>query len=172
MEGAQEALQRFLLVRIGESMQKTHQVKESEIDRKWWVVDAEGLVLGRLAAQVAHVLRGKHKATFTPHLDTGDHVVIINASKVRLTGAKLEQKVWYRHSGFPGGLRELSYTKLMAERPALVVEKAIKGMLPHGSLGRQMSTKLNIYAGGEHPHQAQKPQPLVLKNALGVERTD
>lgn len=149
-------------------MQKTHQVKESEIDRQWWVVDAEGLVLGRLAAQVAHVLRGKHKATFTPHLDTGDHVVIINASKVRLTGAKLEQKIWYRHSGFPGGLRELGYAKLMAERPALVVEKAIKGMLPHGSLGRKMSTKLNIYAGGEHPHQAQKPQPLVLSNTLGV----
>lgn len=149
-------------------MQKTHQVKESEIDRQWWVVDAEGLVLGRLAAQVAHVLRGKHKATFTPHLDTGDHVVIINASKVKLTGAKLEQKIWYRHSGFPGGLRELSYAKLMAERPALVVEKAIKGMLPHGSLGRKMSTKLNIYAGGEHPHQAQKPQPLVLSNTLGV----
>lgn len=149
-------------------MQKTHQVKESEIVRQWWVVDAEGLVLGRLAAQVAHILRGKHKATFTPHLDTGDHVVIINASKVKLTGAKLEQKIWYRHSGFPGGLRELGYSKLMAERPALVVEKAIKGMLPHGSLGRKMSTKLNIYAGGEHPHQAQKPQPLVLSNTLGV----
>lgn len=149
-------------------MQKTHSVKQAEIDRQWWVVDAQGLVLGRLAAQVAHVLRGKHKPTFTPHLDTGDHVVVINAGKVRLTGAKLEQKIWYRHSGFPGGLRELGYAKLMAERPALVVEKAIRGMLPHGSLGRTMGGKLKVYAGQEHPHKAQKPQPLVMSNTLGV----
>ncbi|MGQ0680207.1 MAG: 50S ribosomal protein L13 [Actinomycetota bacterium] len=149
-------------------MQRTHSVKESEIDRKWWIVDAEGLVLGRLAAQVAHVLRGKHKPTFTPHLDTGDHVVIINAGKVKLTGAKIDQKVWYRHSGFPGGLRELGYGKLMQQRPATVVEKAVKGMLPHGPLGSRMATKLRVYAGGEHPHAAQQPQPLVLSNTLGV----
>jgi len=153
-------------------MQKTHSVKESEINRQWWVVDAEGIVLGRLAAQVAHVLRGKHKPTYTPHLDTGDHVVIVNASKVKLSGNKINQKIWYRHSGFPGGMRELRYSKLMAERPALAVEKAVKGMLPHGPLGHTMATKLQVYAGAEHPHQAQKPQPMVVTNTLGVGRTD
>ena len=153
-------------------MQKTHSVKESEINRQWWVVDGEGIVLGRLAAQVAHVLRGKHKPTYTPHLDTGDHVVIINASKVKLSGNKINQKIWYRHSGFPGGMRELAYAKLMAERPALAVEKAVKGMLPRNRLGRVMASKLNVYAGGEHPHAAQKPQPLVVTNTLGVGRTN
>lgn len=150
-------------------MQKTTQsIKKSEIERVWWVVDADGMVLGRLVAQVAHVLRGKHKPTFTPHLDNGDHVVIVNADKVKLTGNKINQKVWYRHSGYPGGLRELKYDKLMAQRPALVVEKAIKGMLPSNRLGRAMAGKLNVYAGAEHPHAAQKPQPLVLRNTLGV----
>jgi large subunit ribosomal protein L13 len=149
-------------------MQKTHSVKESEINRQWWVVDGEGMVLGRLAAQVAHVLRGKHKPTYTPHLDTGDHVVIINADKVRLTGNKIDQKIWYRHSGFPGGLRELRYDKLMAERPAVVVEKAVKGMLPRNRLGRAMARKLNVYAGAEHPHAAQKPQPMVVRNTVGI----
>jgi large subunit ribosomal protein L13 len=153
-------------------MQKTHSVKESEINRKWWVVDAEGVVLGRLAAQVAHVLRGKHKPTYTPHLDTGDHVVIVNADKVRLSGNKIDQKIWYRHSGYPGGMRELRYDKLMAERPALVVEKAIKGMLPRNRLGRAMARKLNVYAGAEHPHSAQKPQPLRVGNHVGVGRAE
>lgn len=153
-------------------MQKTHSVKESEINRQWWVVDGDGIVLGRLAAQVAHVLRGKHKPTYTPHLDTGDHVVIINASKVKLSGNKINQKIWYRHSGFPGGMREIGYNKLMAERPALAVEKAVKGMLPRNRLGRVMASKLNVYAGGEHPHAAQKPQPLVVTNTLGVGRTN
>jgi large subunit ribosomal protein L13 len=153
-------------------MQKTHSVKESEINRQWWVVDGEGMVLGRLAAQVAHVLRGKHKPTYTPHLDTGDHVVIINADKVRLTGNKIDQKIWYRHSGFPGGLRELRYDKLMAERPAVVVEKAVKGMLPRNRLGRAMGRKLNVYAGAEHPHAAQKPQPMVVRNTVGIGRGD
>jgi large subunit ribosomal protein L13 len=153
-------------------MQKTHSVKESEINRQWWVVDAEGIVLGRLAAQVAHILRGKHKPTYTPHLDTGDHVVIINASKVKLSGNKINQKIWYRHSGYPGGMRELSYSKLMSERPALAVEKAVKGMLPRNRLGRVMAGKLNVYAGGEHPHAAQKPKPLVVTNTLGVERNN
>lgn len=147
-------------------MQKTTQsIKASEIDRKWWVVDGEDVVLGRLAAQVAHILRGKHKPTFTPHLDNGDHVVIINADKVRLTGHKAEEKIWYRHSGYPGGLREIRYEKLMTERPVLMVEKAIKGMLPHTRLGRAMAGKLNVYAGPNHPHAAQKPEPLVLSNA-------
>ncbi|MEX2586942.1 MAG: 50S ribosomal protein L13 [Actinomycetota bacterium] len=150
-------------------MQKTTQsIKAAEIDRKWWVVDAEDLVLGRLAAQVAHILRGKHKPTFTPHLDNGDHVVIVNADKVRLTGHKVEEKIWYRHSGYPGGLRELRYDKLMADRPALVVEKAVKGMLPHNRLGRAMAGKLNVYAGPKHPHEAQKPEPLVLSNTRGI----
>ena len=149
-------------------MQKTHSVKKSEIERAWWVVDADGMVLGRLAAQVAHVLRGKHKPTFTPHLDTGDHVVVVNAAKVKLSGDKVNQKVWHRHSGYPGGLRELKYDKLMKERPALVVEKAVRGMLPSNRLGRAMASKLNVYAGADHPHAAQKPQPLVLHNTLGV----
>lgn len=149
-------------------MQKTYTVKKSEIERAWWVVDAEGMVLGRLASQVAHVLRGKHKPTFSTHLDTGDHVVVINADKVVLTGNKLSQKIWYRHSGYPGGLRELGYEKLMKERPALVVEKAVKGMLPSNKLGRAMAHKLKVYAGADHPHEAQKPQPLVLRNTLGV----
>ena len=153
-------------------MQKTHSVKEAEINRQWWVVDGDGMVLGRLAAQVAHVLRGKHKPTYTPHLDTGDHVVIVNAGKVKLSGNKIDQKIWYRHSGYPGGLRELRYDKLMAERPALVVEKAVKGMLPRNRLGRAMGKKLNVYAGAEHPHAAQKPQPLTLTNTLGVGRAE
>jgi large subunit ribosomal protein L13 len=153
-------------------MQKTHSVKDSEINRQWWVVDAEGMVLGRLAAQVAHVLRGKHKPTYTPHLDTGDHVVVINAGKVRLSGNKIDQKIWYRHSGYPGGLRELRYDKLMAERPAVVVEKAVKGMLPRNRLGRAMARKLNVYAGAEHPHSAQKPLPLAVGDNVGLGRAE
>ncbi len=153
-------------------MQKTHSVKESEINRQWWVVDGEGMILGRLAAQVAHVLRGKHKPTYSPHLDTGDHVVVINADKVRLSGNKVDQKIWYRHSGYPGGIRELRYDKLMAERPALVVEKAVRGMLPRNRLGRAMARKLNVYAGAEHPHAAQKPQPMAVSNGVGLRRAE
>ncbi|MCA1839813.1 MAG: 50S ribosomal protein L13 [Actinomycetota bacterium] len=138
----------------------TYSTKASEIQRDWWIVDGDGLVLGRLASEVAHILRGKHKPTFAPHLDTGDHVVIINASKVRLTGNKLDSKVWYRHSGYPGGLREIQYDKLMAERPEMAVEKAVKGMLPHNRLGRQMGTKLKVYAGAAHPHAAQNPKEM------------
>lgn len=144
-------------------MYKTHSVKASEIQREWWVVDAEGLILGRLAAEVAHVLRGKHKPVFAPHLDTGDHVVIVNAAKVRLSGNKLADKKWYRHSGYPGGLRELPYERLMQERPQLVVEKAIKGMLPRNRLGRSMSSKLKVYSGPDHPHTAQNPKPMTIK---------
>ena len=146
---------------------KTFSPKASEITRQWWVVDADGLILGRLAAQVAHVLRGKHKPTFAPHMDTGDHVVIINASKVKLSGNKIDQKVWYRHSGYPGGLRKLGYAKLMEERPEIVVEKAIKGMLPRNRLGRSMSSKLKVYAGADHPHAAQDPQPLKVSRKEG-----
>jgi large subunit ribosomal protein L13 len=132
-------------------------------ERAWWVVDAEGQVLGRLAAQVAHVLRGKHKPSFAPHLDAGDFVVVVNAAKVRMTANKVHQKVWYRHSGYPGGLRAIGYEKLLAERPDVAVEKAIRGMLPHNRLGRAMARKLKVYTGPEHPHGAQQPQPLAIR---------
>lgn len=149
-------------------MQKlTQSARASQIQRQWWLIDAEGMVLGRLAAQCAHILRGKHKPIFTPHMDTGDHIVVINAGRVRLSGNKLNSKIWYRHSGYPGGLREQRYDKLMEQRPALVVEKAVKGMLPRNRLGRSMGRKLNVYAGAEHPHAAQKPRPLALGNEAG-----
>ncbi|MEO7804571.1 MAG: 50S ribosomal protein L13 [Actinomycetota bacterium] len=143
---------------------KTHSTKASEIKREWFIVDADDKILGRLAAEVAHILRGKHKPMFTPHLDTGDHVVVVNAAKVRLSGNKAENKVYYRHSGYPGGIRELKYSKLIETRPEQVVEQAIKGMLPHNRLGRSLSSKLKVYAGSDHPHAAQQPKPLELKN--------
>lgn len=139
---------------------KTHSTTPSEITRDWWLVDADGAVLGRLASEVAKRLRGKHKPNFAPHLDVGDHVIVVNASKVVLTGAKLTQKQAYRHSGYPGGLREVPYTRLMSERPEVVVEKAVKGMLPSNRLGRAMLKKLKVYAGPEHNHSAQDPKPL------------
>jgi large subunit ribosomal protein L13 len=141
---------------------KTYSPKLSEISRAWYVVDADGVVLGRLASEVAKVLRGKHKPTFAPHLDTGDHVIVVNASKVRLTGAKRESKIYYRHSGYPGGLREIPYDRLLATRPQLAVEKAVRGMLPRNRLGRQMARKLKVYAGPDHPHSAQGPVRLEL----------
>lgn len=141
---------------------KTYSTKASEIRREWWIVDADGKVLGRLAAEVARVLRGKHKPTFAPHLDTGDHVIVINAAKARLTGDKLNSKVWYRHSQYPGGLKEIPYSRLMETRPEAAVEKAIQGMLPHNRLGRAMAKKLKVYAGAEHPHAAQQPKPLEI----------
>ena len=131
-------------------------------DRVWHVIDASDVVLGRLATQAATLLRGKHKPTFAPNIDTGDFVIIINADKVALTGAKLEKKKAYTHSGFPGGLKTTSYTELMAKNPAKAVEKAIRGMLPHNSLARQQLTKLKVYAGPEHPHAAQQPQPFEI----------
>lgn len=146
----------------------THSVKASEIRRAWWIVDAEGMILGRLAADVAHVLRGKHKPTFAPHLDTGDHVVIINADKVRLSGNKMQAKFAYRHSGYPGGLTATPYGKLIKEKPAFAVEKAVKGMLPHNRLGRTMGKKLKVYAGTSHPHEAQNPQPLTVNGKKEV----
>lgn len=141
---------------------KTYSPKLSEIQRDWWVVDATDMVLGRLAAAVAHVLRGKHKAMFAPHIDTGDFVVIVNAKKVRLTGDKLESKHWHRHSGYPGGLTSIPYSRLMEERPEKAVEKAVTGMLPRNRLGRAMSTKVKVYAGPDHPHGAQKPKKLEI----------
>ena len=143
----------------------THSVKASEIERAWHVVDADGMVLGRLATEVARILRGKHKPTFTPHLDVGDHVIIINASKVVLTSDKGSKKVIYRHSGYPGGLRETLYGTALANKPAEAVRRTVKGMLPHNRLGAQMITKLKVYAGPEHPHSAQRPQTLSIEHA-------
>ncbi|MBM6545596.1 50S ribosomal protein L13 [Janibacter sp. YIM B02568] len=141
---------------------RTYTPKAGEITRQWHVIDATDVVLGRLASQAAILLRGKHKTTFAPHVDTGDFVIIINADKVALTGAKAEQKKAYRHSGFPGGLRSTSYTELLEKAPEKAVEKAIRGMLPRNSLGRQQLTKLKVYAGAEHPHSAQQPTPFTI----------
>jgi large subunit ribosomal protein L13 len=141
---------------------KTFSPSPRHVDRRWYVVDADGAVLGRLASEVAKLLRGKHKPIFAPHVDTGDHVVVINARGVRLTGGKEQKKVYYRHSQYPGGLREVDYARLLAQRPVVAVEKAIRGMLPKNRLGRQMIRKLSVYEGSEHPHQAQKPEPLAL----------
>ena len=142
---------------------KTHTTRPSEITREWWLVDADGIVLGRLASEVAKRLRGKHKPTFSPHLDTGDHVIVVNASKIVLTGNKLTQKKAYRHSGYPGGLRAVPYSKLMVDRPSAAIEKAVKGMLPSNRLGRAMLKKLKVYDGPEHNQQSQNPKPLDLK---------
>jgi len=141
---------------------KTFSPRPRDIERNWYVVDADGVVLGRLATEVAAILRGKHKPIFAPHADTGDHVIVINAKGVRLTGAKEESKMAYRHSGYPGGLSAVGYGRLMAQRPAFVVEKAVRGMLPKNRLGRAMARKLMVYPGPEHPHAAQKPEPLAL----------
>ena len=141
---------------------RTYTPTPGEIQRHWHVIDATDVVLGRLASQVAVLLRGKHKATFAPHVDTGDFVVIVNAEKVALTGAKLEQKQAYRHSGYPGGLRSRNYTEMLEKFPAKAVEKAVRGMLPKNSLARDQLSKLKVYAGPEHPHQAQSPQPFEI----------
>ncbi len=141
---------------------KTFMANAQTVERKWYVVDAEGMALGRLASQVAAILRGKNKPTFTPHCDTGDHVIIVNADKVVLTGKKLDQKHYYRHSGYPGGLKAVPYRKLMAEKPEFAVKHAITGMLPKGPLGRKMARKLRVYAGPEHEHTAQQPVALTL----------
>jgi large subunit ribosomal protein L13 len=142
---------------------RTYQPKPGTLQRQWHVIDATDVVLGRLASQAARLLRGKHKPIYAPHVDTGDFVIIVNAAKVALTGQKREQKVAYRHSGYPGGLRAVSYADLMAKHPERVVEKAVKGMLPKNSLGRKTLSKLKVYAGPNHPHQAQQPQPYEIK---------
>jgi large subunit ribosomal protein L13 len=141
---------------------RTFSPKSSDVQRQWHVIDATDVVLGRLATQVASLLRGKHKPIYAPHVDTGDFVIVVNAEKVALTGAKRENKVEYRHSGFPGGIRATSYDQLLAKNPRRVVEKAVKGMLPHNTLGRHMLSKLKVYAGPEHPHQAQQPVPYTI----------
>jgi len=142
--------------------QKTYTPRPSDIARAWWVVDAEGLPLGRLASEVASVLRGKNKPTFAPHFDMGDFVVVINAAKVEVTGEKATQKRYFRHSGYPGGLRERSFEEMRAKFPERVVEQAIRGMLPHNRLGRQMFRKLRVYAGPTHPHSPQAPKVMAI----------
>ncbi len=141
----------------------TFMAKANEIERKWWVLDATDQPLGRLAAEAARLLRGKHKPIFTPHVDTGDHVIIINAAKVKLTGKKPLQKQYIRYSGYPGGLKVMNYQALLQKNPERAVEVAVKGMIPHNSLGRQMFRKLKVYRGTEHPHQAQKPETWEIK---------
>ncbi len=143
---------------------RTYAPKATEIERAWYLIDADGLVLGRLATEVARRLRGKHRPYFAPHLDTGDHVVVVNAAKVVLTGDPTE-KFAYRHSGYPGGLKARSYAQLLAERPEELVRRAVRGMLPKTTLGRQQLSKLKVYAGEEHPHAAQRPEPLDLPGA-------
>ncbi len=140
----------------------TFMASPSTIERKWYVVDAANMTLGRLASEVAKVLRGKNKAIFTPHMDTGDFVIVVNADKVKVTGKKLDQKIYYRHSGYVGGMKETTLREMMAKKPERVVEHAVKGMLPKGPLGREMYTKLHVYAGPEHKHAAQKPEALTF----------
>jgi large subunit ribosomal protein L13 len=139
---------------------KTYQAKKESVEREWFVVDAEGKILGRLASEIARRLRGKHKTVYTPHVDTGDFVVVINAEKVILTGKKLDGKIYHHHSGYPGGLKSIPAGKLLKKKPESLVTEAVKGMLPRGTLGRQMLKKLKVYAGKDHPHEAQKPVVL------------
>ena len=141
---------------------KTFMANPAKIDRKWYVVDATDLTLGRLASQVAAVLRGKNKPIYTPHIDTGDYVIIVNADKVKVTGKKMDQKIYYHHSDYVGGMKEVTLKEKMAKKPEQVIELAVKGMLPKGPLGRQMFTKLHVYAGPDHKHEAQKPEVLTF----------
>ena len=142
---------------------KSYIAKPADVQRKWYIVDAEGKTLGRLATEIATVLRGKHKVTFTPHVDGGDFVVVVNAEKVVLTGKKLDQKMYRYHTGYVGGLKEITYREMMAKKPEKVIELAVKGMLPKGPLGRSMMTKLHVYAGADHEQAAQKPEVLEIK---------
>lgn len=141
---------------------KTYSAKKEEVRRQWVMVDAEDMVLGRLASQIALVLRGKNKPTFTPHVDTGDFVVVVNAEKIRLTGNKLDDKVYYRHSGYPGGIKSMTAREMLEKKPDQLVRKAVRGMMPKNRLGRQMLNKLKIYVGPDHPHQAQQPEKLTI----------
>lgn len=141
---------------------KTYTPKANEIERAWWIVDAEGQTLGRLATEVARILRGKHKPSFTPHLDVGDHVIVINASKVRVTGKKEDQKTYFRHSGYMGHEQHIPFRRMLDRHPERVIELAVRGMLPKNTLGRHMRMKMKVYSGSEHPHVGQQPQPLVI----------
>ncbi|MGF1505421.1 MAG: 50S ribosomal protein L13 [Chloroflexi bacterium] len=142
---------------------KTYSAKPEDIVRKWYVVDADGQTLGRLATRIAEVLRGKHKAIFTPHMDTGDYVIVINAEKIHVTGSRLDQKMYYRYSGYPGGLRSANLRQVLQKDPERPIKEAVKGMLPKGPLGRDMLRKLRVYAGPEHPHEAQEPEVLEIE---------
>ncbi|RXJ03072.1 50S ribosomal protein L13 [Anaerobacillus alkaliphilus] len=144
-------------------MRTTYMAKPNEVERKWYVIDAEGQTLGRLASEVASILRGKNKPTFTPHVDTGDFVIVINAEKIHLTGKKLTDKIYYRHSNHPGGLKQRTALEMRTNYPTRMIELAVKGMLPKNTLGRKQGMKLHVYAGSEHPHQAQKPEVLELR---------
>jgi len=143
-------------------VQKTYATTPDVIQRRWWVVDAQGMTLGRVSSKVAQLLRGTHKPYFTPHLDTGDYVIIVNADKIHVTGKRMDQKTYYRHSGYPGGLKSMTLREMMHKFPTRALRLSIKGMLPKGPLGRRMFKKLKVYAGAEHPHQAQQPQILEL----------
>lgn len=151
--------------RLEIDVMKTYTPKASEITREWHIVDAEGMILGRLCTEVARVLRGKHKPIFAPHIDTGDHVIIVNADKVVMTSGKESRQMIYRHSGYPGGLKSESFAELLDRKPADAVRRSVRGMLPKGRLGRQQMTKLKVYAGPDHPHQAQSPTPLAVPGA-------
>lgn len=146
-----------------DALQRTYMAKEQDVDKKWYIVDARGKTLGRLASQVAALLRGKHKPTYTPHIDSGDYVIVVNASQVRLTGRKPEQKIYYRHSLYPGGLKMRTAAQMQETRPEQMIELAVWGMLPHNRLGRRQIRKLKVYAGPDHPHEAQKPEPIAVE---------
>ncbi len=141
---------------------KTYMPNPDKLERKWYVIDASGLVLGRLASEAAKILRGKNKPEFTPHADTGDYVIVVNAEKIKVTGRKLDQKIYYHHSGYVGGMKETTLREMLAKHPERVVELAVRGMLPKGPLGREMLKKLHVYTGAEHPHAAQKPEALTF----------
>ncbi len=143
-------------------MMKTYSARAADLDPKWYIIDAEGQVLGRLASQIAQILRGKHKPTFTPHLQSGDFVIVINAEKIAVTGKKPTQKIYYRHSNYPGGFKTPTYAEVMKKFPDRIIESAVKGMLPHNRLGKQQYLKLKVYAGATHPHEAQKPEPMEI----------
>jgi len=143
---------------------KTVFAKKENVDRKWYVIDAKDQILGRLAVEIARRLRGKHKPTYTPHIDTGDYIIVVNADKIRLTGNKLEKKIYYRHTGYPGGLKTINANKLLQRKPERVLEHAVKGMLPKNRLGRRMYKKMKVYAGPNHPHEAQQPEVLTFKS--------
>jgi large subunit ribosomal protein L13 len=141
-------------------MQKTYTPKASEVEHQWFLVDAQNKTLGRLASQIARVLKGKHKPMYSPHMDVGDYVVVINAEKIQVTGKKADQKIYYRHTGYPGGIREMPYSRMLERHPERILQKAVWGMLPHNTLGRQIFKKLRVYAGGEHDHVSQQPAVL------------
>lgn len=153
----------YMFIRnIGGKPMKSYMASPATIERKWYVVDATGYTLGRLSSEIAKVLRGKNKPTYTPHIDTGDYVIVVNADKIKVTGRKLDQKIYYNHSEYVGGMKETTLRELLAKKPEKVIELAVKGMLPKGPLGRQMYTKLHVYAGPEHDHAAQKPEVLTF----------